>query len=592
MSEPHFLVLVSVVSLVFLGIFLGIYRYIFPKRKLSLFVTLILISILPVISLIRPGTYESGDLTFHTIETMVFFKSLTQGIIFPIWAGDMNYTYGYPAFLFFYPLPFYLSSILHFIGFSFLDSVKIVLAIAYVLSGAFMFLWLKKKTNELGAFVGGLFYLFAPYHFVDLHFRVAMGEVLALAIIPLALLAAENFIQTNKNKWVLIEIFAIAFLIMSHPAVSLSALALIFILMLHSIFFLSNRKEKVTSILRQLSVFIIGIALTSFYLIPVIFETKFTQAALYTTRLSYIEFTQLLYSPWRWGLLFQGPYGQLSFLLGYAQLTVIFLIFIFIFKKRFNKFDKLLVLIALFITLSSVFMMLRISAPIWQTVPLINNFQFTYRLLAVCIFAVSVLAAVLVKNMKNKVYVYGLCFFVIIVSILNWGNRKNLPNVNDQVLVLRIESIVNNGGGLSQAVTKWSNPSKTWATNPPKQHLEIIDGRGKVIQVNREIVNHTYLINAQTNLKVRENTLFFPGWTLLVNNKKQPIIITKDGHPRGVIEFIIPQGLYKVELYFRDTMPRKIGKLVTIGAFFGLIIFILINNKNIKFGKNSLRKRN
>src|SRR5579872_2205526 len=128
MNSSYWMVLVNIIasSLIILGVLT--YSFIYPKKKVNLFVLLLLISLLPIISIFRTGVYESSDLTFHISESIVFYKSLTQGNIIPIWGGDMNGTYGYPLFMFFYPLPFYIISFIHFVGFTFINSVKILLS--------------------------------------------------------------------------------------------------------------------------------------------------------------------------------------------------------------------------------------------------------------------------------------------------------------------------------------------------------------------------------------------------------------------------------------------------------------------------------
>jgi uncharacterized membrane protein len=124
------------------------------------------IGILPLLSLFRPGDYESGDFNIHIYRIMSFYDVLKEGHLLPSWAAELNATYGNPLFIFNYPLPYYAVSLLHFIG-----SMKMYLGINLYFSGIFMFLWIKKLTgNDLAAFTSAIFYLFNPYHLIDVHF--------------------------------------------------------------------------------------------------------------------------------------------------------------------------------------------------------------------------------------------------------------------------------------------------------------------------------------------------------------------------------------------------------------------------------------
>src|SRR3989344_5714607 len=165
---PQKMVFMSAIFLIFFLFAIFFYTKIYPKRKIPYWVLLLGFSLLPLISILRPGTYESGDLTLHTSRLMSFYKNLEEGVFIPRWAGELNATYGYALFNFYYPLPYYLSSLFHFAGFSFLFSMKLLIIFSFSLSGLLMYLWLKSHLAEKYAFLGSIFYLFAPYRLVDM----------------------------------------------------------------------------------------------------------------------------------------------------------------------------------------------------------------------------------------------------------------------------------------------------------------------------------------------------------------------------------------------------------------------------------------
>ena len=194
--EPVKMVFVSLLLSALLGGFLLIRNRVF-KKKISLPALLILISILPLISMFRPGSYESSDLSIHSSFAIIFFQSLREGNLFPAWHSYAVGGYGYPYFLFTYPLPYYLTSLFHFLGIPFISSMKLLAGLSFSLSGLAMYYWIKEETkNKIAGFVAGIFYLFAPYHLLDLHFRFAIGEILAFAILP----ACFYFIKKNGKK--------------------------------------------------------------------------------------------------------------------------------------------------------------------------------------------------------------------------------------------------------------------------------------------------------------------------------------------------------------------------------------------------------
>lgn len=132
MIDPYRMVFVNAIAslLVLTGVI--IYRYIFPKKKVNLFILLLAISMLPIISIFRTGTYESGDFNIHVYRAMAFYDSLEDGQFMPSWAGELNATYGYQLFIFNYSLPYYITSFFHFLGLSFITSMKLFLATFYI----------------------------------------------------------------------------------------------------------------------------------------------------------------------------------------------------------------------------------------------------------------------------------------------------------------------------------------------------------------------------------------------------------------------------------------------------------------------------
>lgn len=559
MSSSHVLVLTSIIASLVLGTCILFYRFVYPKKKIPLLMLLLVISFLPIVSMIRPGSYESGDLSTHVRNAIAFYNVLRQGEVFPIWAGDMNGTYGYPAFLFMYIVPYYAVSLIHSLGLSFLISTKLFLGLAYILSGIFMYLFLKEEVSEKSAFIGALFYLFAPYHLVDLHFRTDIGEITAFIFLPLALLAAKKFLVTFGVKWFLLEVVAITLLILSHPAISLSGIPVLIVYIIF--FYLYARKGKVLFL--QLLIFFISLLLAGFYVIPLLYELRFTYHPP-SNSLMFLHVQDLLYSPWLYGFLFQGNKGQLVFFLGYPSLIILLIAIIFLVKKKVQNKDKIILLLSFVILAGCVFMMIPLSQPLWYMIPFLKNFQFTYRLLGVTMFCIAIIAALTVQYIKNKKYLLFICLFIIFSTILNWGNRRNVPFITDQVLEQQVPYTNSNGGAIYQAITKWSDPKHPFASHIPAKHAVISQGKGTITEVNRNNITHTYVTKSTTQLQIRENTLFFPGWNVYIDGKQEHIYPVTNSVPRGIISFNVPKGKHTIVVIFQDTLAVVFGRIVSI----------------------------
>ena len=102
-------------------------------------------------------------------------QCLQDGQIPCRWVPDMGYGYGYPLFNYYPAFPYYLAEIFYLLGFSFINSIKIFFILGLVFSGVFAYLLGKELWGEYGGLVTAAFYIFAPYHAVDVYVRGALG---------------------------------------------------------------------------------------------------------------------------------------------------------------------------------------------------------------------------------------------------------------------------------------------------------------------------------------------------------------------------------------------------------------------------------
>src|SRR3972149_8323365 len=56
------------------------------------------------------------------------------------WVQDMGYGFVFPLFNFYPPLPYLIGQGIRFLGFSFVDTVKITFALSFIVSGVSMYL--------------------------------------------------------------------------------------------------------------------------------------------------------------------------------------------------------------------------------------------------------------------------------------------------------------------------------------------------------------------------------------------------------------------------------------------------------------------
>jgi hypothetical protein len=558
-SKPFQAIIINLLLLFFVFSFYCYFKIRHPKKKTPWFAFLLALSVIPVISIFRKGTYESGDLTINAIKLISFYNSLREGIFIPRWAGNLNATYGYPNFIFAYPLPYYVGSFFHFVGFSYLNSIKLLLASSFVLSGFAMYFFLKTFSAKRAAFLGSILYLYAPYHLLDMHYRANIGEMLAFVFLPLAFLTTTKYLGKLCLNRLFFSALSITFLVLSHQAVSLLAFALLFL------FILVTRNTKSLKKFHAVNFFplVLGLLFSAYYWLPALLEAKYTQQIFLIIKpIIFPSFADLIYSPWKWGLLFQGPEGQLSPIIGYAHLVAVIATIIILVKNKVDK-DKNKMLIFFSAAFIVYFLLMqKVSLPVWQVFTFLKKIQFPFRILSIIIFIISTISALVVDSIKSRLLFITLLSLSIFPVILNLGNRKMLPKIGDQQLIDHLPASTALVEGLKPAASIWTPKDSPWQEKVPKKNIEAITGNILVLNEIRSSTKHSYIIKANTNSLIKENTLYFPGWKLKINGLTSTIDFQNPRFP-GIVTFNLERGIHQVELKFADTSGRKVAFYIT-----------------------------
>ena len=537
---------------------------------------LIVFSLIPLFNLLTPGLPVTHDGQDHVARIANFYLSLSEGNMIPRWAGNLNWGYGHPILMFLYPLPSYIASFFHAIGFSLVDSTKIVFGLGMVLSTIFMYLWLASFLNRSAALFGAALYTYAPYRFVEIYVRGDIGENLAFAFIPLVLLFAHRIYKYNKFTDAIWGSFSLALLILSHNAISLMLMPFILLYFLILIY-LSKEKNKI--FMNLLSLFIMGFGLSAFFWIPGLFEGKYTLRNIVTKGeylKRFVSFKDFIYGPGS----FIGA-GELTFQFGpLSWLSIIAAPFVFLkFKKEKEKF-YLLALLLVFLSIA-VFLMLPVSNFIWSRVLLLQNFQFPWRFLAIVVFTTAVLGALFLEAIPKK-YKMKLSL-VLIIMIMILGSFYLRPKEYLQ----KPDSFYT---GIYKSTTDTGESAPIWSIRfmekEPRSNLEVIDGDAKIENLERKSTYHKYKVIVDRETILRENTLYFPGWEMRANGK--PIEVRfQVPYKNGTMEFSLDKGSYIIESIYKETKLRLFADVissVTLGNLIGgLLIIIFIKLKSNKF---------
>ncbi|HVZ67428.1 MAG TPA: 6-pyruvoyl-tetrahydropterin synthase-related protein [Patescibacteria group bacterium] len=539
------------------------------KKNLGLIIVIILGAI-PLFSLLHPGLPLTHDGQDHVARIANFYQSLSEGNIIPRWAGNLDWGYGHPILMFLYPFSSYAASFFHFLGFNFVDSLKIVFGLGFIASGICMYIWLREFLGEKVAIAGATLYLYAPYRFVDLYVRGAIGEHMAFIFPPLIAYFLIKMVNKKSYWYFLGATLSIAGLILSHNALLIMFLPIIMIYGLYLI--LTNKKQSQRLIIEYLLALLLGFSLSSFFIIPAFLEGKYTLRDIVTdgeVLKRFVQFKNIIYSPW--------GYGDFSVQLGIAQwATIIFFPFV-IYKLKKNTNNLILYLIFFVYFLGSIVIMLPEAKLIWQVITTLQKFQFPWRFLSASVFSAALLGSFFVFVLKKNVQLLGVVLIVVFSIILTktyWQPKAYL---------MKPEAFYT---GIYNGTTDTGESAPIWSVrfmeNRPKARIEVIEGKATIKNVSRNSTEHVYTVVSNGNSGLRENTLFFPGWKVYIDGVEYQNVEFQDPHNRGLMTFKVPNGEHKVDIKFENTKLRTISNVISLVSIAIVFLVYFVWKQRIK----------
>lgn len=363
------------------------------------------VSIFAVLPLFNQGFFPMHDDT-QPSRVFEFSKQLSAGVIPVRWVPDLGYGYGYPIFNFYAPLAYYIGGFVSIFGIGAIDSTKVIMVLGFIGSSITMYFLGKEFFGKKGGIISAIFYLYAPYHAVQLYVRGDIAEFWAYAFIPLAFLGAYKIFKNEKTQGLIIGSVGFCGVILSH---NLSAIMLSPFLILFMGYLLFESKNKAALSKYFGFLIILGLLLSAFYWLPAVTEAK------YTNVLSQIggsaDFhnhfvcpVQLWESQWGFGGSAPGCIDGISFRLGKLHIlfsAIALAISVYLYKKEKEK-NKLTLFLCICLLLS-VFLTLQPSQFIWDNFPYFSYLQYPWRFLVFASFFSSLLAGAVFSQLKSLI---------------------------------------------------------------------------------------------------------------------------------------------------------------------------------------------
>ncbi|MEX2012951.1 MAG: 6-pyruvoyl-tetrahydropterin synthase-related protein [Candidatus Levyibacteriota bacterium] len=541
-----------------------------------------------------PGFFPMHDDT-QVVRVHEMTKSLKDGM-FPVrWVSGLGYGYGYPIFNFYAPLSYYVGSAIELLGFDALSATKIMMGFGILLSGVFMYLLGKEFWGKLGGVVSALFYVYVPFHAVDIYVRGDVAEFWAYAFIPLAFFGIYKVFQTKGDfKWVVIGGLGYAGIILSHNLTAMMVTPFILIIIL-LYFYIALKRKELYAIRYPLYALALGLSLSAFYFIPALAEQKYTNVLSQIGGGAHFDdhfvcLPQLWQSQWGFGGSTPGCADGLSFMIGklhiFASFLMLGLVLVsLLFKKIAKKEEKLLIAVLCALgLLVSILLMLSISNFLWKTVPLMAFFQYPWRFLLLASFFSSLLAGSLLWFakilIKNDLVEWLLTGLLILLVILN-GIKFFIP----QTILNKMSEDYVSAENIRWTTSKISDEYLPKNFQKPQNVGDVANERiifnPQDIKINKKIEKAQIItldLNSAKETNLYFNIAHFPSWKLTVDGSVKGNMV---GNGYGVS---LAPGHHMVSMKFEETPIEKLSNFISVVGLVVVLVGIIRIKKKQNYG--------
>jgi hypothetical protein len=560
-------------------------------KKYWSFLIILLLSFWAIRAVLHPGFFPMHD-DEQIARLFELHNALVAGQFPPRWVADLGFGFGYPFYNFYPPLVYYLGEVFHLIGFSLIISTKIVIILGFLFSGIFMYLLGKEIFGKVGGLIAVIFYIYAPYHSLDLYVRGALAEFYSFVFLPAVFWSTLKLIKEKNKKWLILNSLFLSFLLLSHNLIVLVFFPFYFAFV---VFLLFGEKEKKKIILSfGFSVFLF-LGLTAYFWLPALFERKYTLVDQILTRelasykLHFVYLRQFWDSPWGYGGSIFGLEDGLSFEVGKLHLVLsifsgILGIYLFLRGKKEGRLFTFYFLLFTF----SLFMASFHSQFIWDRLSPLWYVQFPWRFLIFAVLFSSLLSGAVVdyfyKIVKGRFLVKWAVVFIpiFLVILLNKDYFKparylevtdrdytteeelrwRVSKMSFEYVPKGITTVLSDIGTTQVDIKKEELPKTSFATvgkvsvreekNLPHLKRFLVEGEGGVLTIN---------------------TYYFPGWEVKVDGQKVKV---DDNNKLKLITVDVPRGEHRVEAQFTNTPLRNLANILTVASFLSLLVLIFL----------------
>ncbi|MBI5879289.1 MAG: LysM peptidoglycan-binding domain-containing protein [Chloroflexi bacterium] len=534
--------------------------------------------------LATPGYFMRAHDAPHSLFFLQAFDAVIRdGHWWPAWGPHFAFGYGYPLWIFYAPLTYFLGEAFHLLGASLTTAMKLVDLVATLGATLAMYGWARRHFGGWGAAFAALVYTYAPYHLLDLYVRSAAAEYLTFVFFPLALWRWEALVEAPGRRNAILAALVTAGLILTHHGA-----AFIFAMLLASYIVFALVVRLRAGGVRWLSLIghgaaaaVLTLGLSAIFWLPMLLEQRYIvveqwTSVAYNYQKHFVYLNQFFSPFWGYGYSGEGLADDMAFQLGLLPVCAAIVALVLPGRQRARTGFFLAASALVVIAMSPV------SAGFWFAVPIASLVQFPWRLLALSAITLAWLAGAALDGFMAADGRDGMHAALLMIVIALASAAYTLPQYTARSL----------DGESARASVDFELVSyrdrtgyMTWASEQPQRsplveeyqsgapltRAVVVSGDAQIEPLYYGGEVHRLRVRAAGEAVIQFRVYYFPGWRAYVDG--QPAALWPAG-PQALNTLAAPPGDHTVELRFEHTLVRAVAKGTTVVSLLGMLAWI------------------
>lgn len=558
------------------------------KKYYKYYLVIIFIAIMLTSALLIDGLPKAHDINAHMARAVGMSKALKEGQIPPLMISNYTNGFGYSWNLFYPPLaPYAMTVFKLFVG-TYENALKVLIMVCMIISGISMFKLIEEITDKKKAsLIGAIIYMCSPYILTDIYIRMALGEILSYAMLPILFLGIHNLFNGNGRKYTLITVGAVGILL-SHNISTVFAVGMSAIYVLFNINRLNNKE-----IWKKIGINVVFILLlVCFFYLPFLQTKNATNYEVFEYgKMSTIEkvhnhgvyLSQILF-----GKMQRGNSNSMNSSINVEKdmcfqiglFIVVPLLFTpFVYKKIDKKYRKNY-LLTLIVGLLAIFAATP-AFPYDMLPKQVAIIQFPWRFLMIATFTLTIISTINIYKVFEKIKVQDVMIFTILILAyiqpLIFANTFNPDITEDKYAGQSSITDPKEHASTCEAQLEYL-PHKAYENieyiKNRNQNVLVIDGD---IQISEQNKNGSNMIIKYTNSDKKASIelpfIYYPGYKITINNEK----IDYYESDKGFIQIDISENTSgEIGVSYTGTLLAKATWIISLVSLIGFVVYNII----------------